>query len=81
MEVRVTKCQNGHYYDANKHPVCPHCGSSSILEGIAMEQPKTKKGMQLFKKKQVDVPVRDMPIQKAASMDLVKEIKEETPNE
>ena len=74
MEVRVTKCQNGHYYDANKHPVCPHCGSSSILEGIVTEQPQKKKGMQLFKKKKVDIPVCDMPIQKATAMDSVKEI-------
>lgn len=51
MEVKVTKCQNGHYYDSNKHPVCPHCGATSILAGIETVEQAKKKGIQLFKKK------------------------------
>ena len=76
MEVRVTKCQNGHYYDANKHPVCPHCGSASILEGIATEQPEKKKGMQLFKKKKADVPMHDATKHKEMKMDFVEEVEQ-----
>ena len=76
MEVRVTKCKNGHYYDANKHPICPHCGSASILEGIATEQPEKKKGMQLFKKKKTEVPMCDATKQKDMKMDLVEEVEQ-----
>ena len=23
--MNLTKCKNGHYYDADKYPNCPHC--------------------------------------------------------
>ena len=45
MEVKVTKCANGHYYDVNKYDVCPHCGAG---EFGAKETQKRKFG--LFKR-------------------------------
>ena len=54
MEVRVTKCKNGHYYDANKHTECPHCGAASVLDGIKKSDTTQKKGLGLFKKKNVE---------------------------
>ena len=30
--MNLTKCENGHYYDRDRFPVCPHCG-------MAPEQP------------------------------------------
>lgn len=74
MEVRVTKCKNGHYYDSNKHPVCPHCGSTSILEGIVSEPTDKKKGMPLFKKKKSEIPVYDTPTKKEVESELVRKM-------
>lgn len=48
MEVNVTKCQNGHYFDKNKHQVCPHCGAEIFT---VAEPEKKKSGKGLFKKK------------------------------
>lgn len=45
MEVKVTKCKNGHYYDTNKYEVCPHCGAGEFT----IEQPQ-KKRFGFFKK-------------------------------
>lgn len=41
MEVKVTKCANGHYYDTNKYEVCPHCGAG---EFATTEPPKKRFG-------------------------------------
>ena len=27
--MNITKCYNGHYYDADKYDECPHCGESA----------------------------------------------------
>jgi predicted nucleic acid-binding Zn-ribbon protein len=75
MEVRVTKCKNRHYYDANKHPVCPHCGSASILEGSETEQPEKKKGIQLFKKKKAAAAKKKAEAEAAAKKAAEKEAK------
>lgn len=48
MEVKVTKCQNGHYFDLNKHTSCPHCGAAEFT--VSAQSPK-KSGLCLFKKK------------------------------
>lgn len=63
MEVRVTKCKNGHYYDANKHPECPHCGAPSILDGVQVTNGGQKKGLNLFKKKRQEEvrPLEERP--------------------
>ena len=52
MEVRVTKCQNGHYYDANKYDACPHCGAAEFTLQDIKREPEQKKGW--FKKKKVE---------------------------
>jgi len=26
----LTRCENGHYYDANKHTACPYCGVQNL---------------------------------------------------
>lgn len=54
MEVKVTKCQNGHYFDSNKHTNCPHCGAAEFTVNIP--QPK-KSGFGLFKKKDKSVEI------------------------
>ncbi len=54
MEVKVTKCQNGHYFDSNKHTCCPHCGAA---EFSVNSQPQKKSGLGLFKKKEKSIEV------------------------
>ncbi len=54
MEVNVTKCQNGHYFDKNKHEVCPHCGAGVFT---LVEPEKKKAGKGIFKKKDKEVKV------------------------
>lgn len=49
MEVRVTKCQNGHYFDLNKHEVCPHCGAPEFTSSPVQAK---NSGFALFKKKE-----------------------------
>lgn len=45
--MNVTRCANGHYFDADKYEVCPHCGAASILP---KDEPK-KEYKGLFDKK------------------------------
>lgn len=28
--MQLTRCDNGHYYDASKHTSCPHCGVQNL---------------------------------------------------
>lgn len=30
--MNLTKCKNGHYYDADKYQSCPHCGHNSAAD-------------------------------------------------
>ena len=30
--MAIIKCSNGHYYDSDKYPQCPHCGNFSLDE-------------------------------------------------
>lgn len=30
--MNLTKCKNGHYYDADKYSSCPHCGNNSSTD-------------------------------------------------
>ena len=32
--MKLTKCPNGHYYDAEKFPSCPHCSGSAAMGGL-----------------------------------------------
>lgn len=39
--MNLTKCQNGHYYDADKYSSCPHCVKENAMDSdltISMEQ-------------------------------------------
>ena len=36
--MKLTKCPNGHFYDADKHPECPYC-NGGLEAGSAIEQP------------------------------------------
>jgi len=39
--MNLTKCKNGHYYDADKYSSCPHCGNNSSADDdvtVNMEQ-------------------------------------------
>lgn len=42
--MNLTKCGNGHYYDADKYSSCPHCGKNEELDDdvtVNMEQTGT----------------------------------------
>ena len=39
--MNLTKCSNGHYYDADKYSTCPHCGKNEQMDDdvtVNMEQ-------------------------------------------
>ena len=38
--MKLTKCPNGHFYDADKHPECPYCNGGRE-GGSAIAQPGT----------------------------------------
>lgn len=38
--MNVTKCENGHFYDADKYQECPHCGSKKTNSGVSQETNK-----------------------------------------
>lgn len=45
--MNLTKCNNGHYYDADKYSSCPHCSKNEEMEDdvtINMEQTGTMGG-------------------------------------
>ncbi len=45
--MNLTKCSNGHYYDADKYSSCPHCSKSMELDDdvtVNMEQTGTVSG-------------------------------------
>ena len=41
--MKLTKCPNGHFYDADKHPECPYC-NGGLEAGSAIAQPGTAAG-------------------------------------
>lgn len=51
MSKNLKQCQNGHYYDGDKYPSCPHCGGSfggtqslgatAPFDGVTMPPQKT----------------------------------------
>ena len=67
MEVKVTKCANGHYYDVNKYDVCPHCGAG---EFVAKETQKRKFG--LFKRADAK-PIENKPESVQPSREIAKQ--------
>lgn len=40
--MNVTKCLNGHFYDAEKYDVCPHCGAVSVAGKPKTPGPENK---------------------------------------
>ena len=36
--MKLTKCPNGHFYDADKHPECPYC-NGGLEAGSAIARP------------------------------------------
>lgn len=38
--MKLTKCPNGHFYDADKHPECPYC-NGGLEAGSAIARPGT----------------------------------------
>lgn len=38
--MKLTKCPNGHFYDADKHPECPYC-NGGLEAGSTIAQPGT----------------------------------------
>lgn len=63
--MNVKKCANGHYFDADKYQLCPHCGAA-IADELASspQKPIDRKSKQPFWKKKEenrDVSFRSMP--------------------
>ncbi len=46
--MNVTKCENGHFYDADKYPVCPHCGAKPLSFAAEAENAKPAKKSHRF---------------------------------
>ena len=44
--MKLTKCPNGHFYDADKHPGCPYC-NGGLEAGSAIAQPGTAAEVEL----------------------------------
>lgn len=43
--MNLTKCNNGHYYDADKYPSCPHCvGGGSTDDDVTVNMEQTGAG-------------------------------------
>ena len=43
--MNLTKCKNGHYYDADKYPNCPHCtGGVNTDDDVTVNMEQTGTG-------------------------------------
>lgn len=51
--MKLTKCPNGHFYDADKHPECPYC-NGGLEADSAIAQPGTAA--------EVDLAVPKVPV-------------------
>ena len=49
--MKLTKCPNGHFYDADKHPECPYCNGG--LEAGSTAIRKSGNGIGAFSRKKV----------------------------
>lgn len=53
--VNVTKCVNGHFFDLESYPACPHCGGQAASDGQSVNTTETRakrKGLfSVFRKK------------------------------
>lgn len=47
--MNLTRCINGHFYDSDKNPVCPHCGDTYISTSFADTQTTSCAGTQTVK--------------------------------
>lgn len=61
--MNVKKCANGHFFDADKYQLCPHCGVA-VEDDIPKNTAKEKKHHALSRKRredQQDVMMKQMP--------------------
>lgn len=61
--MNVKKCANGHFFDADKYQLCPHCGVA-VEDDIPKNTAKEKKHHALSRKRredQQDVVMKQMP--------------------
>ena len=35
--MNLCRCENGHFYDKEKYPTCPHCSGGSAIDGKPTE--------------------------------------------
>ena len=60
--MNAKKCANGHFFDADKYPVCPHCGAGlEIPVPQAEQKPPEKAHRRLFKKRRPETPQDYVP--------------------
>ena len=62
--MNLTRCSNGHYYDASKHRGCPHCGIQHLNLDVGKTMPRGGMAEELLKterKVKEDNPVEKKP--------------------
>ncbi len=61
--MNVTKCTNGHFFDADKYDLCPHCGAVAIVKTATAPVEEKKQHTSLFgrKKAEDNVDMAAMP--------------------
>ena len=61
--MNVNKCANGHFFDTDKYPVCPHCGAGLEMPAPPAEpKPAEKQHRRLFKKRHPEAAPEAAPI-------------------
>ena len=49
--MNVTKCMNGHFFDADKYQVCPHCGEANTSVAVSCATDEKKSHMPFWGRK------------------------------
>ena len=58
--MKLTRCDNGHFYDGDKYAQCPHCGKlEPIAASIPVVQSPIQHSVKSTKKSVQVVPVYD----------------------
>ena len=53
--MNVTKCINGHFFDADKYQLCPHCGAIASNGTVAPATEDKKSHISFFGKQKKEV--------------------------
>lgn len=80
--MNVKKCANGHFFDADKYQLCPHCGVSAEDSQSKSHKNESKQSYQRKKRDdKADVVVRSMPQKTIGkTMGLFDEVTQDVPS-